>query len=205
MTDLWPAPASPGPLDATVRLPGSKSLTNRYLVLAALADGPSRLRAPLRSRDTLLMAQALRDLGVAVEDDYGSDDWHVVPGSSVEGGTEVACGLAGTVMRFVPPVAALADGDVRFDGDPQARVRPMGPVLGALRSLGVEVDDGGRGTLPFTVRGRSGRVRGGTTAIDASGVEPVRVRAAAVRCPLRAGRDGGQRRSAGARASRTWR
>ena len=169
MTELWPAPASPGPLDATVRLPGSKSLTNRYLVLAALAAGPSRLRAPLRSRDTLLMAQALRDLGVAVEDDYGSDDWHVVPGASVEGDTEVACGLAGTVMRFVPPVAALADGDVRFDGDPQARARPMRPVLGALRSLGVDVADDGRGTLPFTVRGMAGRVPGGTTVIDASG------------------------------------
>ena len=169
MTELWPAPASPGPLDATVRLPGSKSLTNRYLVLAALADGPSRLRAPLRSRDTLLMAQALRDLGVAVEDDYGSDDWHVVPGAAVEGDTEVACGLAGTVMRFVPPVAALADGDVRFDGDPQARARPMRPVLGALRSLGVDVADDGRGTLPFTVRGMAGRVPGGTTVIDASG------------------------------------
>lgn len=168
MTEHWPAPVSPGPLDATVRLPGSKSLTNRYLVLAALADGPSRLRSPLRSRDTLLMAQALRDLGIAVEDDYGSDDWHVVP-ERVVGDTEVDCGLAGTVMRFVPPVAALADGPVRFDGDPQARVRPMGPVLGALRSLGVDVLDEGRGTLPFTVRGLDGRVPGGRTVLDASG------------------------------------
>lgn len=168
MTEHWPAPVSPGPLDATVRLPGSKSLTNRYLVLAALADGPSRLRSPLRSRDTLLMAQALRDLGIAVEDDYGSDDWHVVP-ERVVGDTEVDCGLAGTVMRFVPPFAALADGPVRFDGDPQARVRPMGPVLGALRSLGVDVLDEGRGTLPFTVRGLDGRVPGGRTVLDASG------------------------------------
>lgn len=166
-SEHWPAPASPGALEATVRLPGSKSLTNRYLVLAALAEGPSRLRAPLRSRDTLLMAQALRDLGVAVEDDYGSDDWHVVPAPLV-GDTDVACGLAGTVMRFVPAMAALADGPVRFDGDPQARMRPMGPVLGALRSLGVQVDDDGRGTLPFTVHGRGPAVPGGTTAFDAS-------------------------------------
>ncbi len=164
----WRAPTSPGALDASVRLPGSKSLTNRYLVLAALAEGPSRLRAPLRSRDTLLMSQALRDLGVAVEDDYGSDDWHVVP-SGLVGDAEVFCGLAGTVMRFVPAVAALADGPVRFDGDPQARVRPMGPVLTALRSLGVQVDDDGRGTLPFTVHGLGRDVPGGTTVIDASG------------------------------------
>lgn len=167
MTDLWPAPTPSAPLDAVVRLPGSKSLTNRYLVLAALAGGPSVLRAPLRSRDTLLMAEALRTLGVAVEDDYAGDDWHVVPGE-LTGDVEVRTGLAGTVMRFLPPVAALADGPVRFDGDEQARVRPMGPVLAALRALGVEVDDGGRGTLPFSVRGVDGRVAGGTAEIDAS-------------------------------------
>ena len=65
---LWPAPRATEPLDAVVRLPGSKSLTNRYLVLAALATGPSRLRAPLRSRDTLLMADALRSLGADIRD-----------------------------------------------------------------------------------------------------------------------------------------
>lgn len=167
MTDLWPAPTPSAPLDAVVRLPGSKSLTNRYLVLAALADAPSVLRAPLRSRDTLLMAEALRTLGVAVEDDYAGDDWHVVP-AELTGDVEVRTGLAGTVMRFLPPVAALADGPVRFDGDEQARVRPMGPVLAALRSLGVAVDDGGRGTLPFTVRGRGSGVPGGEAVIDAS-------------------------------------
>lgn len=167
MTDLWPAPTPSAPLDAVVRLPGSKSLTNRYLVLAALAEGASVLRAPLRSRDTLLMAEALRTLGVAVEDDYAGEDWHVVPGE-ITGDVEVLTGLAGTVMRFLPPLAALADGPVRFDGDEQARVRPMGPVLTALRSLGVEVDDGGRGTLPFTVHGRGAAVPGGRAVIDAS-------------------------------------
>jgi 3-phosphoshikimate 1-carboxyvinyltransferase len=151
-----------------VTLPGSKSLTNRYLVLAALANSPSMLRAPLRSRDTLLMAQALRSLGARIEDSAqgGSPDWLVTPAPLVGGGT-VDCGLAGTVMRFVPPVAALATGDVGFDGDAQARVRPMGPVLDALRTLGVSVDDEGRGTLPFTVGG-TGAVRGGAVTLDAS-------------------------------------
>jgi 3-phosphoshikimate 1-carboxyvinyltransferase len=161
----WPAPTAAGPVDASVVLPGSKSLTNRYLVLAALASDVSRLRAPLRSRDTLLMAQALRTLGAVVED-VDDGDWLVTPGPVVGGG-EVDCGLAGNVMRFVPPVAALAFGPVRFDGDPHARRRPMAPVIGALRALGVELDDGGRGSLPFTVRGR-GSVRGGAVTLDAS-------------------------------------
>jgi len=161
----WSAPTATGPVDARVVLPGSKSLTNRYLVLAALASEVSRLRAPLRSRDTLLMAQALRSLGARV-DDVDEVDWLVTPARLVGGGT-VDCGLAGNVMRFVPPVAGLADGPVRFDGDPHARSRPMAPVLGALRTLGVQVDDDGRGGLPFTVHGR-GSVRGGSVTLDAS-------------------------------------
>ena len=161
----WPAPAATGPVDARVVLPGSKSLTNRYLVLAALANDVSRLRAPLRSRDTLLMAGALRALGARVED-VDDVDWVVTPGP-VRGGVEVDCGLAGNVMRFVPPVAGLADGPVRFDGDAHARHRPMAPVLGALRTLGVDVVDEGRGALPFTVRGR-GAARGGAVTLDAS-------------------------------------
>ena len=159
----WSAPTAPGPLDAEVVLPGSKSLTNRYLVLAALANDVSRLRLPLRSRDTLLMARALRTLGATVDD--VDDDWLVTPGRLVGGGT-VDCGLSGNVMRFVPPLAGLADGDVGFDGDPPARRRPMEPVLGALRALGVTVADD-RGGLPFTVRGR-GSVRGGPVTLDAS-------------------------------------
>lgn len=163
-SDPWPAPTPPHPVRATVQVPGSKSLTNRALVLAALADGPSTVRNALRSRDTELMAGALRVLGVGLDSE--GDDWAVAPATSSVGG-EVDCGLAGTVMRFVPPVAALADGDVRFDGDAHARTRPMGPVLDALRDLGVEVDDDGRGSLPFTVRGR-GRVPGGEVTLDAS-------------------------------------
>lgn len=170
--DPWPAPRAIGPVDATVVLPGSKSLTNRYLVLAALAGETSRLRRPLRSRDTLLMAQALRELGADITDiapapgEEGDDDWLVEPGP-VLGGGRVDCGLAGTVMRFLPPVAALADGPVTFDGDPHARRRPMRTSVEALRALGVDVDDEGRGALPFTVHG-AGSVRGGTVHLDAS-------------------------------------
>ena len=166
----WPAPTADRPVEATVPLPGSKSLTNRYLVLAALADEPSRLRSPLRSRDTLLMAAALADLGVQFADVAGispfGDDWLITP-AALRGPTRVDCGLAGTVMRFLPPVAALATGEIRFDGDPRARERPMAPVLAALRDLGVRIDDAGTGRLPFTVHGH-GRVRGGTVRIDAS-------------------------------------
>ncbi len=159
----WPAPVAHVPVDARVELPGSKSLTNRALVLAALADGPSVVRRALRSRDTELMATALSALGSPV--DTSTDDWVVTPGE-LRGGT-VDCGLAGTVMRFVPPVAALADGAVSFDGDPHARTRPMAGILDALRDLGVDVDDDGRGTLPFTVGG-AGHVRGGHVVVDAS-------------------------------------
>ncbi|GLW62369.1 3-phosphoshikimate 1-carboxyvinyltransferase 1 [Actinomadura rubrobrunea] len=160
----WSAPVAHAPVDATVRLPGSKSMTNRALILSALADGPARLRRPLRSRDTLLMAAALRALGAAVDEDGA--DWLVTPGP-LSGPAQVDVGLAGTVMRFLPPVAALADGDVAIDGDPRARERPMRPMITALRALGVRIDDGGRGALPFTVRG-AGAVKGGAVTIDAS-------------------------------------
>ncbi len=162
--DPWPAPRPSGPVHATASLPGSKSLTNRALVLAALSEAPSVVRRALRSRDTELMATALSTLGCPV--DTTGDDWKVTPGT-VRGRGTIDCGLAGTVMRFVPPVAALADGPVVFDGDPHARTRPMGEVLDALRQLGVEVDDEGRGALPFTVLGH-GRVPGGEVTIDAS-------------------------------------
>ncbi|NMM33782.1 MAG: 3-phosphoshikimate 1-carboxyvinyltransferase [Phycicoccus sp.] len=175
MTD-WLSPHAAGPVSATVALPGSKSLTNRYLVLAALANGPSRLRRPLRSRDTMLMAAALRSVGASVTDlpgndrdgdDPGCDDWLITP-ASLTGSTSVDCGLAGTVMRFLPPVAALADGPVNFFGDARAGRRPMAPVIDALRALGARINDDGRGTLPFTVEG-SGRMPGGPVTVDASG------------------------------------
>jgi len=146
--EVWPAPVARAALDATVEVPGSKSLTNRFLVLAALADAPVTIRGGLRSRDSALMVGALRALGVGVDD--AGVEWAVAP-SPVRGGAHIDCGLAGTVMRFVPPLVLLADGPVSFDGDEGARVRPMGPLLDALRALGAHVDDDGRGTLPFTV------------------------------------------------------
>ncbi|MBM9461231.1 3-phosphoshikimate 1-carboxyvinyltransferase [Nocardioides sp. zg-536] len=168
--DPWPAPTVTGPLDLTVELPGSKSLTNRALVLAALADGPSVVRRALRSRDTLLMARALTSLGAQV--DTSGADWSVVPldGSVPGDSAQVDCGLAGTVMRFVPPVAGLVRGEVTFDGDEHMRNRPVGEVLTALAALGLDVDHASTGTpgaLPFTVRG-TGAVPGGTVVIDAS-------------------------------------
>ena len=162
--NLWPAPRAHDPVDARVTLPGSKSLTNRALVLASLSETSSVVRGALRSRDTELMAAALRSLGTTI--DTSGDDWAVTP-RVFSGPAEVDCGLAGTVMRFVPPVAALADGPALFDGDPHARTRPMAEVIDALRTLGVEILDDARGTLPFTVAG-TGAVRGGIVTIDAS-------------------------------------
>ncbi|MBA3745411.1 MAG: 3-phosphoshikimate 1-carboxyvinyltransferase [Sporichthya sp.] len=155
-------------MDATVHVPGSKSITNRALLLAALADGPSTIRRPLVSRDTDLMVGAVRALGTAVSEIPGAGtgpDWRVEP-HPLQGPAAVDCGLAGTVMRFVPPVAVLAYGEISFDGDPRARERPMGPVLSALRDLGASIDTG-TGHLPFTVRGRGG-LPGGNVQIDAS-------------------------------------
>jgi 3-phosphoshikimate 1-carboxyvinyltransferase len=161
----WEAPYAEAELDAVVRVPGSKSMTARALILAALASGPSTVRRPLIARDTLLMVEGLRSIGVAV-DTADPDLWTVTPGE-FKGGTEVDCGLAGTVMRFLPPVAALADGPVAFDGDPHARQRPNDGVIKALRDLGVAIEDGGRLALPFTVNAR-GSVKGGELAVDAS-------------------------------------
>jgi 3-phosphoshikimate 1-carboxyvinyltransferase len=164
VSEVWTTPHRVTPVDAVVALPGSKSLTARALVLAALADGPGRLVRPLRARDTDLMAAALRALGVRIEEDGG--DWVVTPGP-LRGPAEVDAGLAGTVLRFLPPVAGLADGPVRVDGDPRLHERPNAGLIAALRDLGVQVDDGGRGRAPFTVHG-TGRVRGGAVTVDAS-------------------------------------
>jgi 3-phosphoshikimate 1-carboxyvinyltransferase len=165
VTTPWPAPRASAPLHAVVELPGSKSQTNRALVLAALAGGRSVVRRPLRSRDTELMVGALRVLGVDVADD--GDDWVVdgVAGPLTPRGTAVDVGNAGTVARFLPPVAALAVGDVTFDGDPRVRERPLGPLLVALRALGAELST--VDALPLTVHG-TGTVRGGAVTVDAT-------------------------------------
>lgn len=162
----WPAPLAPASSEAAgknalVHIPGSKSLTNRYLLLAALADSPSYLRAPLHSRDSALMIEALRQLGAGIElvptnSPFGPDV-KVTPLNFAQPGStqavSIECGLAGTVMRFVPALAALLPGEFAFDGDPHARQRPMGPVLEGLRQLGVQVEcEQGENALPFVLR-----------------------------------------------------
>jgi len=165
MSEGWPAPWAEGPVSGRVTVPGSKSISNRALILAAIADGPSTLTGLLAARDTSLMRSALVALGVGISERDGLVT--VTPGS-LKGPASVDCGLAGTVMRFVPPVAALADGVVSFDGDLYARERPMDVILGALRTLGVQIDDQGTGRMPYAVNG-SGSVRGGKVTLDASG------------------------------------
>ncbi|MBU8809920.1 3-phosphoshikimate 1-carboxyvinyltransferase [Mycolicibacterium goodii] len=164
----WAAPSTTVPVDATVIVPGSKSLTNRALILAALAtpQGVSTISGALRSRDTDLMIEAIRTLGVTVDVAGGDPTELTVRGGIAPApGARVDCGLAGTVLRFVPPVAALSRASVMFDGDEQARSRPIAPLLDGLRRLGVDLEGDG---LPFTVRG-TGAVGGGTVEIDASG------------------------------------
>lgn len=175
---LWPAPLADGEVDATVTVPGSKSVTNRALILAALAADPGWLRRPLRSRDTLLMAGALRSLGIGVEETVSSSSavsglpqgrgelWRIIPAAPQAPAT-VDVGNAGTVMRFLPPVAALAEGPVRFDGDPRSHERPLSGLIDALRTLGARIDDDGRGSLPLTVHG-IGSLDGGYVEVDAS-------------------------------------
>ena len=170
----WPAPAAPGPVRARLSVPGSKSMTNRALVLAALADGPGTIAGPLHARDTLLMRAALTALGATITDEARGDagpagmipSWQVTPGQP---GADVSVdvGNAGTVLRFAPPVAALTGVRVAFHGDTRAAERPVGPVLAALRELGAVIDDGGRGAIPFTVRG-AGALPGGAVTVDAS-------------------------------------
>jgi len=166
----WQAPAAMTAVQASIRLPGSKSITNRALILAALADGPTTISGPLRARDTDLMAGAVTALGASIDDpgtiQGGKPTWTVTPGWA-SGEIAVDVGNAGTVLRFVPPAAALVTGDVQFSGDPRAAQRPVGELLAGLRQAGVEVDDSGRGAVPFVVRGR-GRVRGGAVTLDAS-------------------------------------
>ena len=168
--ETWAAPTAAGPVSGRIWLPASKSITNRALVLAALSDRPARIANPLRARDTLLAAAALRAMGTEVADDPGeATAWLVTAGQPPAGSRiSVDVGNAGTVMRFLPAVAALTSAAVHFDGDERIRQRPVGPILAALRDLGARIDDGGRGAAPFTVLGH-GSVRGGPVTLDASG------------------------------------
>lgn len=167
----WSAPVATSAVHAEVAVPGSKSLTNRMLVLAALADAPSHLQAPLHSDDSARMVGALRALGVQIEPAPGEGafgpDLLVTPPHELTGDVTIDCGQAGTVMRFVAPLAGLATGDVTLTAHESALHRPMGVMIKALRDIGVDIDDGGRWALPFTIHGH-GHIRGGEVQIDAS-------------------------------------
>jgi 3-phosphoshikimate 1-carboxyvinyltransferase len=170
----WSAPFRSGltaaskPISATVTIPGSKSATNRALILAALATTPSRIRKPLSSRDTDLMVKGLQSLGCKIEQvkTDQSFDYQVIPGKLM-GPAQIDVGNAGTVMRFLPPIAALATGLIHFDGDERSYQRPIAPVLSALEQLGVSVEHNNKYKLPITING-AGKIKGGTVEIDAS-------------------------------------
>ena len=164
--DLWRAPfQGNNPISASITIPGSKSATNRALILASLAKTPSTLRKPLHSRDSALMIAGLKAIGCGITE-QANGDLVITPGKFF-GPASVDVGNAGTVMRFLPPVAALANGLVHFDGDARSHERPVGPVIGALEELGVTIEHGNRYSLPLTING-SGQIRGGTLEIDAS-------------------------------------
>ena len=169
----WPALfRGAQPVEAFVVIPGSKSVTNRALILAAQADSPSILRRPLVSRDSELMVAGLRALGVGIEEQTVSINgveelqWVITP-APLRGGVKIDVGNAGTVMRFLPPLAALATGDVAFDGDPRSYERPLGPVIKALEELGISIEHDGRYSLPLKLHGK-GKIPGGALTIDAS-------------------------------------
>jgi 3-phosphoshikimate 1-carboxyvinyltransferase len=164
-SNLWPAPfRGAKAVDATVTIPGSKSVTNRALILAAQAKTPSHLRKPLISRDSELMSAGLQSLGIAIA---GSDESWVITPAALKGPAKIDVGNAGTVMRFLPPLAALATGEISFDGDPRSYERPIGPVISALEELGIEINHGGRYSLPLTIKAK-GSIPGGALTIDAS-------------------------------------
>jgi 3-phosphoshikimate 1-carboxyvinyltransferase len=166
---LWPAPfRGDKKVSARVVIPGSKSVTNRALILAAQAQSPSLLKRPLVSRDTELMVAGLRAMGVGIKDAQVDGDlaWEITP-APLRGPAKVDVGNAGTVMRFLPPLSALAQGDISFDGDSRSYERPLGPVIAALEDLGIEIEHGGRYSLPMVVKSK-GEIPGGALTIDAS-------------------------------------
>ena len=167
MHELWPAPfRGRKPISSQVSIPGSKSVTNRALILAAQATTPSIIRKPLISRDSELMSAGLVALGVGIHDEVDNQSWKITP-APLKGPAHIDVGNAGTVMRFLPPLAALAQGEIAFDGDSRSYERPIGPVIKALEELGIEIDHQGRYSLPMVIRG-TGVIPGGKLTIDAS-------------------------------------
>ena len=166
MTNLWSAPyRGLVPVDARITIPGSKSVTNRALILAALSDSPTLMHKPLHSRDSALMIGGLKALGVGIAE-AENGDLTITP-APLFGPAHIDVGNAGTVMRFLPPVAAMAKGILHFDGDPRSHERPLGPVIAALESLGVSIEHGGRYSLPLTMNS-NGQLQGGSVDVDAS-------------------------------------
>lgn len=164
----WRAPVADSPVDATVAIPGSKSITARALYLAAVAEAPSLVTGALEARDTRLFADALEVMGARIED-AGDGALRVTPMSLPPRGGRIECGLAGTVMRFLPPLAALSAEETLFDGDKQAYARPLGPLLDALVRMGASVTyHGERGHLPFSIRGPLRTPLGAQAWVDAS-------------------------------------
>jgi len=170
----WSAPFRSGitsasqPLKAKISIPGSKSATNRALILAAISKTPSRLRKPLSSRDADLMVKGLRSLGCKINEIKTTEgfDYEITP-QKLSGPCQIDVGNAGTVMRFLPPIASLATGLVHFDGDARSHERPLEPVIKALEQLGISIEHGNKYRLPLTING-SGQINGGGIQIDAS-------------------------------------
>ncbi len=162
------ASAAANPLNSKISIPGSKSVTNRALILAAIAKTPSTLRKPLSSRDTDLMVKGLRSLGCGIEEIKTENgfDYQLAPVKLI-GPTQIDVGNAGTVMRFLPPIASLANGLVYFDGDARSHERPLAPVISALEQLGISIEHSNKYRLPITING-SGKVKGGVVEVDAS-------------------------------------
>ena len=161
----WSAPSAKRPIHSTVSIPGSKSATNRAFVLAALGDSISKIHKPLLARDTELMLQALEKLGCTIT--RTNELIEITPMKRVHQDLAIDVGLAGTVMRFVPPLAALTAGVVHFDGDQRARNRPMKTLIDSLKALKISVDDESSGSLPFSIVS-DGNVQGGKITLDAS-------------------------------------
>ena len=170
----WSAPFRGGltsvgePINAKISIPGSKSATNRALILAAIAKSPSRLRKPLSSRDADLMVKGLQSLGCKIEEIKTAQgfDYQITP-RKLSGPTQIDVGNAGTVMRFLPPIASLATGLVHFDGDARSHERPLEPVIKALEQFGASIEHGNKYRLPLTING-SGEIKGGEVEVDAS-------------------------------------
>jgi 3-phosphoshikimate 1-carboxyvinyltransferase len=170
----WSAPFRGGltsvgePVNAKITIPGSKSATNRALILAAIAKTQSRLRKPLSSRDADLMVKGLQSLGCKIDEIKTEQgfDYQITP-HKLSGPTQIDVGNAGTVMRFLPPIASLATGLVHFDGDARSHERPLEPVIKALEQLGASIEHGNKYRLPLTING-SGEIKGGEVEVDAS-------------------------------------